>query len=163
VPAGGGPRHFSFHPNGKFAYTNNELTSSVTAMSYDAKSGALTTLQTISTLPEGGHKGNSTAEVLVHPSGKFLYCSNRGHNSIAIFTIDSKTGKLTAAGRQGDQIKTPRNFCIDPAGKYLIAANQDSDSLVVFRIDQKTGALEPTGTRVELPRPVCVRFYTPAK
>lgn len=159
VPAGGGPRHFAFHPNGKFAYTNNELSSSVTAMSYDAAKGELSVLQTISTLPKGGFKGNSTAEVQVHPTGKFLYCSNRGHNSIAMFTIDASTGQLTAIGQQGKDIKTPRNFGIDPAGKHLIVANQDSDSLVVFRIDQKTGALESTGTKVEVPRPVCVKFH----
>ncbi len=161
VPPGGGPRHFAFHPGGKFAYTNNEITSAVTAMHYDATKGSLLAVQTVSTLPKDGFKGNSTAEVQVHPSGKFLYVSNRGHNSIACFAIDSETGKLTLIGHQGKQIKTPRNFCIDPAGKFLIVANQDSDSLVVFRIDAKTGELTPTETMVAVPAPVCVRFLTP--
>jgi len=154
---GAGPRHFTFHPNGKFAYAINELDSTVTALSYDAGKGVLTPLQTLSTLPKPT-KGNSTAEVVVHPSGKFLYGSNRGHNSIAIFAIDEKTGQLTAMGHQDKDIKTPRNFAIDPTGTLMIVANQDSGSLVVFRVDQKTGALTPTDIRVEVPRPVCVRF-----
>ncbi len=159
MPPGGGPRHFAFHPSGKFAYANSELTLAVTAMAYDAAKGTLKPLQTISTLPEGASKkGASTAEVQVHPSGKFVYVSNRGHDTIAIFSVDAETGKLTAVGHQGKDVKTPRNFCIDPAGKFLIVANQDGDSLVVFAIDQKTGELRPTGHRVEVPRPVCVRF-----
>jgi 6-phosphogluconolactonase len=159
---GAGPRHFAFHPNGKFGYVINELQSTVTAMSYDPAKGVLKKLQTISTLPQE-HKGNSTAEVVVHPSGKWLYGSNRGHNSIAIFAIDEKTGELKAVGHQGKDIKTPRNFAIDPTGTWLIVANQDGDSLVVFRVDQKTGELTPTGVRVEVPRPVCVRFVAVAK
>jgi 6-phosphogluconolactonase len=158
VAAGAGPRHFAFHPNGKFAYVINELDSTVTALAYDADRGALKPLQTVSTLPEGGAKGNSTAEVVVHPSGKFVYGSNRGHNSIAVFTVDPATGKLTPAGHQGEGIKTPRNFVIDPTGQFLVVANQGSGSLVVFRIDPATGALTPTGSRVEVPAPVCVRF-----
>ncbi len=153
-----GPRHFAFHPNGRFAYTNNELANTVTAMSYDPEKGELTPIQTISTLPEGTTESNTTAEVQVHPSGKFLYCSNRGHNSIAVFTIDEKTGKLTAAGHQGEGIKTPRNFCIDPTGKFTLVANQDSDSILVFRIDVQTGALQATGQKVEVGKPVCIRF-----
>jgi 6-phosphogluconolactonase len=154
---GAGPRHFTFHPNGKFAYAINELDSTVTAMSYDADKGVLKPLQTISTLPKA-HKGNSTAEVVVHPSGKFLYGSNRGHNSIAIFKINEKTGELTVVGHQDKDIKTPRNFAIEPTGALMVVANQDGNSLLVFRVDQKTGELTPTGARVEVPRPVCVRF-----
>jgi 6-phosphogluconolactonase len=154
---GAGPRHFAFHPSGKFAYVINELESSVTAMSYDAAKGTLKVLQTISTLP-GPHKGNSTAEVVVHPSGKFLYGSNRGHNSIAVFAIDEKTGELKATGHQSQGIKTPRNFAIDPTGAFAIVASQDGDNLLVFSVDAKTGALTPTDMRVEVKRPVCVRF-----
>jgi len=157
VEPGGGPRHFAFHPTGRFGYTNNEITSSVTAFDFDAKAGKLTPLQTISTLPKP-HKGNSTAEVQVHPSGKFLYCSNRGHDSIAMFRIDQKTGKLTAIGHESTQGRTPRNFGIDPAGKFLLAANQSTNNIVVFRIDGRSGKLKATGHSVKVPRPVCVKF-----
>ncbi len=156
---GSGPRHFAMHPDGKSAYVNGEMAMTVTACDYDAARGALTARQTLSTLPQGAsRKGASTAEVAVHPSGKFVYVSNRGHNSIAIFTIDPGTRELTAAGHQGENIKTPRNFVIDPTGTFLIVANQDGDSLVVFRVNQKTGALEPTGNSVPVPAPVCVRM-----
>jgi 6-phosphogluconolactonase len=156
---GSGPRHFAFHPDGKSAYVNGEMAMTITACDYDADKGVLTRRQTLSTLPEGANrKGASTAEVAVHPSGKFVYVSNRGHNTIAIFTIDPTTRKLTAAGHQGQNIKTPRNFAIDPTGTYMIVANQDGHSLVVFRVNQKTGALEPTGNMAEVPSPVCVRM-----
>ena len=154
---GGGPRHFAFHPNGKFAYVNNEMASSVTALSYDDQAGVLKKIHTLSTLPTE-HAGNSTAETVVHPSGRFLYVSNRGHNSIAVFRIDQLTGKLTAVGHQGAGINVPRNFNVDPSGKWLIVANQDGHSLVVFAIDEQTGLLTPTGNAVQVPRPVCVRF-----
>jgi 6-phosphogluconolactonase len=154
---GAGPRHFAFHPSGRFAYVINELDSTVTAFTYDAGKGSLKPVQTLSTLPKP-HKGNSTAEVVVHPSGKFLYGSNRGHNSIAIFSIDEKTGELKVVGHQDKDIKTPRNFALDPTGSFLIVANQDSSSLVVFRVDPKTGELAPTGQRVDVPRPMCIRF-----
>jgi 6-phosphogluconolactonase len=158
VAPGAGPRHFAFHPNGRNAYVINEIASTVTAFRYDAQRGVLEPLQTISTLPKDFHGNNSTAEVQVHPSGKFLYGSNRGHNSIAIFAIDPMTGRLTPVGHQSSQIKTPRNFGIDPTGTYLLVANQDSDSIVVFRIDTQTGDLQPTGTKVEVPVPVCVEM-----
>jgi 6-phosphogluconolactonase len=161
VPGGSGPRHFAFHPNGKNAYVINEMKSTVTALDYDAKRGELKAVQTVSTLPRG-YKGNtSTAEVQVHPSGKFLYGSNRGHNSIAIFAIDPKRGKLTFVGHQTSKIKTPRNFGIDPTGTFLVVANQDSDSLVVFRIDPETGKLKPTWNKVKVPFPVCVKMMPP--
>lgn len=165
VEPGSGPRHFAFHPNGKYAYVINEIKLTVTGFQYDAEKGVLTPQQTISTLPEGvtDRKGMSTAEVVVHPSGKFLYGSNRGHHSIAIFSIDQATGKLTAAGHQGQGIKTPRNFGIDPTGNYLLACNQDGNSVIVFRINQSTGQLDPTGSSVEVGTPVCVRFMPLAK
>jgi 6-phosphogluconolactonase len=163
VTPGAGPRHFAFHPNGRFAYVINEMSCTVTAFDYDAKRGALKSLQEISTLPEGQkvEPGLSTAEVQVHPSGKFLYGSNRGHDSIAVFSIDEKTGKLTSIQNESTQGKVPRNFGIDPTGKYLLAANQDSDTVVVFRIDQKSGNLEATGEKIEVPMPVCVKFLEP--
>jgi 6-phosphogluconolactonase len=155
---GAGPRHFAFHPDGKHAYVINELDSTITALSYDPERGVLTKVQTVSTLPKG-YKGNTTtAEVQVHPSGKFLYGSNRGHDSIVTYRIDAKSGELTYVGHQKDGIKVPRNFGIDPSGTFLLVANQDSNSLVVFRIDPKTGELKPTGHRAEVPKPVCVKF-----
>jgi len=154
---GAGPRHFAFHPNGKFAYTNNELDSTVTALAYDADKGSFTKLNTLSTLP-AEHKGNSTAETVVHPNGKFVYVSNRGHNSIAIFEVNESTGELKAAGHQGEGVKIPRNFNIDPTGKWMIVANQAGDSLIVYEIDEKTGQLKPTVQSVEVGSPVCVRF-----
>ena len=156
---GGGPRHFAFHPNGKFAYTNNEMLSSVTAMTYDGEGGQLAAIQTITTLPKPT-KGNSTAEVVVHPNGKFLYCSNRGHNSIAVFALDPETGKLTAKGHQGEGINIPRNFVLAPGGRFCLVANQDGDSVIVFRVNTDTGALEPTKVKIEVPAPVCLRFVT---
>lgn len=158
TPPGGGPRHFAFHPGGQFAYVCNEMKSSVTAFSHDAASGALAQLQTITTLPDGFSGNNSTAEIQVHPSGKFLYCSNRGHDSLAIFAIDEKTGKLTASGHQSTLGRTPRNFGIDPTGKYVIACNQATDNVVVFRVNQDSGELSQVGEPVAVPSPVCVKF-----
>ena len=163
VAAGAGPRHFAFHPTGRFAYVINEMASTVTAFSYGADRGILSEVQTVSTLPGGFSGSSTTAEVRVHPSGKFLYGSNRGHDSIAIFAIEAETGKLTPAGHQPTQGRTPRNFAIDPGGMYLVAANQGSDSLVVFRIDPKTGGLAPTGVTAEVPSPVCVKFVPAGK
>jgi 6-phosphogluconolactonase len=163
VAPGSGPRHFAFHPNGHYAYVINEMANTITAFKYDAHKGALEELQTISTLPKD-FKGQSwTAEVQVHPSGKFVYGSNRGHNSIAVFTVDEKTGKLTAAGYQDSGIKTPRNFAIDPTGKYLLVGNQDGDSIVVFAIDPKTGELKPTGNSAKVFAPVCLKFMPAAQ
>ncbi len=158
-----GPRHFAFHPDGKHAYVINEMANTVTAFDYDADKGVLKPVQTIGTLPKD-FKGQSwTAEVVVHPSGKFLYGSNRGHNSIAVFAIDPKTGKLTATGHQAKDIKTPRNFIVDPSGKYLLVANQDGNSVIVFKIDPETGALTPTEAKVEVSKPVCLRAMPAAK
>lgn len=155
--AGGGPRHFAFHPSEKFAYCCNEMTSKVTAMKYDKGAGKLEVIEAVSTLPEA-HKGNSTAEVVVHPSGKFLYCSNRGHNSIAVFTIDEKTGKLTRVQNQREGIKVPRNFALDPTGKFCLVASEAGHDVKVFRVDQKTGKLAPTDSKALVGSPVCVRF-----
>ncbi len=157
VPPGSGPRHFAFHPSGKYAYVCGEMTSTVHAFAYDAEKGALKLIQSLSTLPNEV-KGNSTAETQVHPSGKWVYVSNRGHNSVAIFKVDEATGQLTAAGHQSTGGKTPRNFGIDPSGQILIAANQDSNNIVVFKIDHNTGKPEPTGHEVQVPKPVCVKF-----
>ena len=151
-------RQFNFHPSGKFAYVNLEMTSKVTAFAHDAKTGALKPIQTISTLPKDFTGNNSTAEIRVHPTGKFVYCSNRGHDSIAVFAIDQKTGKLTLVEQEPSGGKTPRNFCLDPSGAFLLAANQNTNNVAVFRVDAKTGALTPTGSSIESLKPVCVRF-----
>jgi len=160
VAPGAGPRHFAFYPSGEFAYVINEMTCTVTAFKYDAKRGSLEELQTFTTLPAGESvkPGYSTAEVQVHPSGKFLYGSNRGHDTIAVFAIDPKTGRIRPIQHASTLGKTPRNFGIDPTGKFLLAANQGSDSVVVFRIDAKTGQLTPTGQAIEVGAPVCVKF-----
>lgn len=159
VAPGSGPRHFAFHPSGRFAFVNNEMTSSVTAFKYDAEKGSLTEIHTLSTLPNEV-KGNSTAETVVHPSGKFVYVSNRGHDSIAIFTFDEASGKLTAAGHCLTGGKTPRNFNIDPTGQFLLAANQGTNDVFSFRIDSATGQLTATGSKIEVGSPVCVRFLS---
>jgi len=158
VPPGAGARHFDFSLNGKFVYVINEMGSSVTAFSYDPARGVLSEFQTVSTLPKDFKGQNDCAEVQVHPSGKFLYGSNRGHDSIAVFAIDGRQGTLTPVEHVATQGKTPRSFAIDPTGSYLFAANQDSDNIVVFRIDPQTGRLRPTGQALEVPSPVCVTF-----
>jgi 6-phosphogluconolactonase len=158
VAPGAGPRHFAFHPDGRHAYVINEMQSTVTAFDYDPERGTLAELQTITTLPRDYADKNFTAEGQVHPSGKFLYGSNRGHDSIAIFTIDARTGRLEPVGHQSTYGKTPRHFGIDPSGRFLLAANQDSNTLVVFRIDPQSGRLQPTGHSTEVPKPVCVKF-----
>ncbi len=160
VKPGSGPRHFAFTPDGRFAYVINEIECTLTAFRYDAQRGELKEVQTVSTLPEGLSvpPGYSTAEVEVHPSGKFLYGSNRGHDTIAVFAIARKKGTLTPVEHVSTRGKTPRHFAIDPTGKYLLAANQDSNTVVVFRIDPKTGRLSPTGQMLDVGAPVCVAF-----
>jgi 6-phosphogluconolactonase len=155
---GAGPRHLAFHPNGKSAYVINELQSSITAFSYDANRGELHMLKTVSTLPKGFSGSNDAAEIKVHPSGKFLFASNRGHNSIALFSIDSHTGALTLVDHFPTQGKTPRNFEIDPTGKFLFVANQDTNNIVVLRVDPNSGRLTPTGQTLHVPSPVCLKF-----
>jgi len=158
VKPGAGPRHFAFHPSQPYAYVINELDSTITAFTYDSKLGTLESMQTLSTLPEGFEGVTHTAEVQVHPSGRFVYGSNRGHDSIAMFRVDATSGRLSPIGHEPTGGKTPRNFGIDPSGRYLIAANQDSDSLVVFRIDPEAGSLQSTGIVVDVPAPVCVKM-----
>ena len=158
VTQGSGPRHFAFHPDGQFAYSISEMGSLVTAFAYDRAGGKLTPLQTISTLPDDFKGRNNSAEVEVHPNGRFLYASNRGHDSIAVFAIDPRTRTLTFVERVSTQGKTPRNFAIDPSGTYLMAANQDTDNIVIFRIDPQTGRLTPTGDNLKTPSPVCLLF-----
>jgi 6-phosphogluconolactonase len=158
---GAGPRHLLFSSDGRFLYMLNEMQSSVVAYSYDAASGAVHELQTISSLPKGFSGENTAAEIELDPSGKFLFASNRGDDSIAVFAIDPRTGMLTHVETDSTGGKTPRNFAIDPTSSWLLAANQDSDKIVVFRIDQKTGHLNPTGDVFQLPSPVCLKFVAP--
>ena len=155
---GAGPRHLAFHPNGKFAYVLNEVDSSVTVFSYQAKNGAFSSLETISALPKDYAGPKEAAEIAAHPSGKFLYTSNRGHDSIAIFEINAAKGTLKSLGQVLTGGKTPRHFAIDPTGMYLLAENQESNNIVVFHIDPATGNLTPTGHTIEVPSPVCITF-----
>lgn len=157
---GAGPRHFAFHPTAPFAFVINEITCTVTAFNYDAQAGVLKEMQTLSTLPAGEsvQKGFSTAEVQVHPSGRFVYGSNRGHDTIAVFSMDAKNGKLALVQNQSTLGKTPRNFGVDPTGRWLIAANQSSGTVVLFAIDPATGKLTPKGDPIPVPSPVCVKF-----
>jgi 6-phosphogluconolactonase len=155
---GAGPRHLAFSHNGDNAYAINELDSTITAMEYSRATGKLKKIQTVSTLPEGFDGNNSCADLHLAPNGRFLYGSNRGHNSIAIFAVDEQSGRLTAKGHASTQGSTPRNFGIDPAGRFLLAANQNSDTIATLAIDETTGALTPTGAIVEAPTPVCVLF-----
>lgn len=157
MASGAGPRHLAFHPEGKRLYAINELLSTVTVLKYEPGTGTLEELQSVSTLV-APMAGNITAEVQVHPSGKFLYASNRGHDSIASFSIDSGNGRLTLLETQSLGIKTPRHFCIDPTGRFLIVANQGGDNLAVFRVDPQTGVPRPTGMSAEVPSPVCVKM-----
>ena len=154
---GAGPRHLAFRRDGRFAYLINELASSLTALSYDGVDGCFRELQTVSTLPDDFDGQSTCADVHLSPDGRFVYASNRGHDSIAIFRIESESGLLTRVGNASTQGETPRNFAIDPEGNFLLAANQDSGTIVSFRING--GALEPTGNVTHVPTPVCVRFF----
>jgi len=158
VKPGAGPRHFTFGIDGKFAYVINELDATITAFSYEPASGTLTEIQTITTLPDDFTGRPSCAEVRIHPSGRFLYGSNRGHDSIAVYRIDLARGMLTFVEHEKADIKTPRNFNIDPTGTFCLVANQGGNSVVVFKIDKKNGALEPTGNKITIAKPVCIRF-----
>ncbi len=155
---GAGPRHMAFHPGGRYAYVINELLSTITAFGYDPQSGSLHEIQTVGTLPEDFAGLNSTAEIEVHPSGRFLYASNRGHDSLAMYAVDPATGRLALLGHEPTQGRTPRHFALDPTGQWLLAANQESASVVVFRLDTQSGKLRPTGQVLEVPSPVCVLF-----
>jgi 6-phosphogluconolactonase len=159
LPPGSGPRHFTFDPTGKFAYLINEMGGTVVAYSYDASTGRLKALQSIRTLPEDFKGINTSAEVQVHPSGRFLYASNRlGTDFLTIFSIDPASGKLSLIGYQPTLGKTPRNFRIDPTGRFLIVANQDSNSIVLFAIDPNTGKLSPIGKPFDVASPTCVKY-----
>ena len=160
VKPGAGPRDLAFRPDGRFAYLGNEMQSTVTAFVYDAEAGRLTELQTVSTLPDDFSGSNSIAEVAVHPSGNYLYVSNRGHNNVAVFAIDRDNGTLTSVAHQSTGGRTPRHFGIDPSGRYLLAANQHSDTLLLHWIDAATGRLKPS-TAVAAPTPVYVAFLPP--
>jgi 6-phosphogluconolactonase len=153
---GAGPRHFDFHPNGKNAYLINEIGCTVTAMTYDAATGALGNINTISTLPGEVEKGFSTADIHIHPNGKFVYGSNRGHNTIACYLIDDQ-GTIAFVERTEVEA-VPRNFAIDPSGSFLLSAGQDSGKTTSFRINPESGALTPTGASANIPGCVCLQF-----
>jgi 6-phosphogluconolactonase len=158
VPVGAGPRHFSFHPSGKFAYCINELAGSITAFAYDGAHGHLVPVQTIATLPHGFAALNYCADIHVHASGKFVYGSNRGHDSIAVFAVDEATGQLAPRGHAPTLGEWPRNFAISPNGQFLFAANQETDTIVRMRINPATGALSEPTTVATPSRPVCIKF-----
>jgi len=157
VKPGAGPRHCVFHPSGRFCYVINELDATVTAFSRNIENGTLKETQTVRTIPEGFSEANTTADIHVSPQGRFLYGSNRGHNSIVVFEVDRRTGRLRFIEHVKTEGKTPRNFAIDPTGTFLLAANQDSDTIVTFHLDPTTGKLKATDYAVEVPSPVCVR------
>jgi 6-phosphogluconolactonase len=166
--AGAGPRHFAHLPGGRFGYSVNELDLTVTGFAYDAAAGTLTPFQTLSTLPPDvtDTKGMSTAEIVSHPTGRFLYASNRGHDSIVMYAVDEGTGRLTFLGVEPIRGKTPRNFTLDPTGRFLLAGGQSSDTVTVFSIDQASGRLSFTNQSLVVPAPVCIRFRpaaTPAR
>lgn len=155
---GSGPRHLAFHPNGQWAYVAAEMASTVTRLDYDPASGALTPRETVDMLPPD-FKGSSTAaEIVIHPNGRLLYASNRGHDSIVVYGIDPDTGGLALVQHQPTLGKTPRSFALDPTSRFLLVANQDSDNVVTFAVDSKTGKLTPTGDSTNIPLPVCVLF-----
>jgi 6-phosphogluconolactonase len=156
--AGAGPRHLAFHPTGKFLYVINELDSSLTTFKYNAAQGTLTAFESVSTLPRDFSGESFCADIHVSKSGRFLYGSNRGHNSIVVFAIDPGSGRLSLVEHVSTAGKWPRNFTIDPSERFLLVANQHTDNVVVFRIDQQTGRLTPTGQSVEIPTPVCLQF-----
>ena len=155
---GAGPRHLTLHPNGKYLYVINELDSTMTAFKYNAQSGTLTLIETVSTLPSDFSGVSYCADVHVSPSGRFLYGSNRGHNSIVVFEIDQRTGKLKPVEHVSTEGDWPRNFTIDSTGRFLLVANQRSNNVVTFSIDSQTGRLKPTGWNAEIPSPVCLKF-----
>jgi 6-phosphogluconolactonase len=160
VKPGAGPRHLVFHPAGNYAYVINELHATVTAYAHDRANGNLTEVQTIATLPTDFTGANTSADIHVSPDGKFLYSSNRGHDSIAAFKINSQNGRLTLIAHESTGGKGPRNFAIDPTGNFVLVANQKSDNIVTLRRDRKTGRLSAIGQIAEVPSPVCLKFTT---
>ncbi|MCM3699310.1 lactonase family protein [Paenibacillus macerans] len=157
TPPGAGPRHMAFHPNGRFLYSINEVNSSISAFSYDPESGQLELLDTVPTLPAGFTAENTTAEVAISKDGRYLYGSNRGHDSIVQFAIDPSSGKLTYVEHVSSEGGHPRHFALTPDGKHLIAANRDSNNLALFTVDGETGQLKFTGHTAEVSKPVCVK------
>jgi 6-phosphogluconolactonase len=157
---GAGPRHFAFHPSARFGYVINELDSTVTAFAYDAGAGKLSEIQVISTLPEGWEGENYPSEVLVHPSGRFLYGSNRGHDSLAIYRIDPSSGLLTALGHAASGGTWPRNFIFDASGNWAVVGNGSSDNILFFRVNQETGLLSQVGEELACPSPICHKFLS---
>lgn len=162
VPPGSGPRHSAFHPNGLFAFVNNEMLMTVTSFAYDAARGVLKEVETVSTLPEAdrGKEGFSTAETVAHPDGRFVYVSNRTHDSIAVFTCDPATGRLKLVQNAPAEGRIPRNFCLDPSGRWMIVAHQDSNTAALFQVDAESGRLTFTGRKIAVGGAVCVRFLT---
>ena len=158
VKPGAGPRHVALHPGGRLAFLINELDSTLTALSFDARKGVFKELQVVPTLPAGFQGESTCADVQVAPSGRFVYASDRGHDSLVIYRIGQRTGRLTYVGHQSTQGRTPRQFEIDPTGRFLLVGNQDADTIVSFRIDPRAGTLEPTGQVLQVPTPVCVKF-----
>lgn len=156
VIPGSGPRHFTFHPNGLFGYVIQEMGATITGFTY--KNGQLIPFQTIQTLPDDYTGRKWTADIHISPDGRFLYGSNRAHESLAIFSIDQETGQLTFVGNQPVNGKTPRNFAIDPTGNFVLVANQDSDNITIFKRDKQTGKLTSTGKEITVSMPVCLLF-----
>jgi 6-phosphogluconolactonase len=162
VKPGSGPRHLAFHPSGHQVYVLNEMSSTLTVCSYDAQRGELKEIQTVTTLPESFKGASTCAEVAVHPSGKFVYASNRGNDSIAVFAMEPTTGRVKLVQHQSTRGKTPRHFALDPTSKWLLAENQDSDSVVIFSVDASTGQLAPSGVSETVGSPVCAVFVSKA-
>lgn len=158
LPGGAGPRHFIFHENGRFAYLINEIDSTITVYAYIAAAGALTPLQTVPTLPSDFTEKNSCADIQIHPNGRFLYGTNRGHDSIVLYELDPNTGLLTLRERFSSEGEWPWNIAIDPTATFLLSANTHSNRVDVFRVDPTTGRLTPTGHGAEVPGPVCIKM-----
>lgn len=161
LKSGTGPRHMVFHPNGKFLYVIGELSSSIERLVFNSETGELTPMQSVPTLPDGvDHESSHCSDIQIHPSGKFIYGGNRGHDSLVIYAVDPQTGHLSYVGHQPTKGETPRNFAIDPTGTYMLVGNQDSNTIVTFRINQQTGSLEETGHVATVPTPVCLKMIT---
>jgi len=158
ITPGSGPRHFAFRPDGAYAYVINEMTLRMTAFRVDKASGELSEIQSLSTLPPGTEKIGSTAEVVAHPSGRFLYGSNRGHDSIVAYAIDGAGGQLRYLENEPIRGKVPRNFVVSPSGKWLLAAGQQSGTVTVFAIDDASGELTYADSEAKVWSPVCIRF-----